>query len=152
MDSQSLLKQAIEKAGGPAALAREIPVSQPTISQMRDGKFPVSPFIAARCAEIVGSDPVEAMLQAEADKESGARRSFWLRLLRRAQDSVNVAVLAAVIGSSTFSPQIRTLERTGGYIHYAAIRSFLARQQIQLVYWFARRRSAFGALRLAPCF
>lgn len=60
-----ILEQAITKAGGVRALARELGISPQAVSNMRtDGSRPVSPDVAAACAEFLGVSPVPATLEA----------------------------------------------------------------------------------------
>ena len=61
----AIVEKAVAKAGGVRALARLINVTPAAISQIRgDGIRPVSPEIAANCADYVGEDPVIAALEA----------------------------------------------------------------------------------------
>lgn len=79
-----ILEAAIAKAEGVNKLGKAIRVAGPTISQMRLGVRPVSPAVAARCARLVGGDPlaatVEALLEQAKTKED---RALWESLLGR---------------------------------------------------------------------
>jgi hypothetical protein len=96
-----VLEAAIAKANGVNKLGKEIHISGPTISQMRLGVRPVSPEVAAACAEFVGKNPVEAAVEALAaqakTKEQAAKWRARLRYVAHA------ACVLAMIGGSTLS-------------------------------------------------
>lgn len=121
MDLRQLVSDAEKAAGSGKRLAELVGVAAPTISQMKSGAAQVSPYVATKCAEIAGKNPLEAVLQAhaETDKE---RRGHWLRLLRRVREAGGLALACLAIG---LGGQIEKANASSGlkarndFIHYA---------------------------------
>ena len=68
------------KAGSVNRLAKEIGFAQPTLAKMGDGSNPLSPDVAAACAEYIGADPILAALEALRDQaRTPDRRKAWDR-------------------------------------------------------------------------
>ena len=91
MNISEIVERASRKFNGDVKLCAELGIKHPSLSEMKKKRM-FSPYVASRCAEIVGENPVAATLQAEADKDK-ERRDHWSRLLRRVATPVFAAVL-----------------------------------------------------------
>ncbi len=67
----SLLEQAAEKYGNYSRLAEELGVSRMLVSQWKSGAKPCPPEEQARLAELVGLDPLAALVGAVLERHAG---------------------------------------------------------------------------------
>lgn len=78
MESLKLLKDGVIKAGSVSALARELGITQQTMSIFVNGKAPLPPYRAAQIARYLGQNELEAALQTLAEKAVGPEREYWV--------------------------------------------------------------------------
>lgn len=101
----SLIDKAVEICGSGAELARRIGVSRVTVHLMQTGKAPLSPEVAALCAEVIGADPyreaAKAMVDGCKDPKKAERLTRAFHLPRLAG---GVAMLLTFVLSAGFCP------------------------------------------------
>lgn len=99
----SLIDKAVETCGSGAELARRIGVSKVTVHLMQSGKAPLSPEVAALCAEVIGADPyreaAKAMVEGCKDPKKAERltRAFHLPRLTGGVAMLLISVISAVL-------------------------------------------------------
>lgn len=71
---QSLIDKASKVCGSDAALARRMNVYPADVSNLRSGKRPLSPELAAELADIAGEDPRQAVIDAVIERNMGTRK------------------------------------------------------------------------------
>ena len=71
MKVAELITQACEKVGSSTKLAELLEVPQPAISMWKNGSRPCPPEDQARIAELVGLDPLEALVGAVLERHAG---------------------------------------------------------------------------------
>ena len=78
MESLKLLNEGVIKAGSISALARELDVTQQTMSMFVNGKAPLPPYRAAQVAKYLGINELEAAINSLAEKAVGPEREYWI--------------------------------------------------------------------------
>lgn len=86
----TLIDKASVICGSDSALARRLGVHQPDVAQMRSGKRTITPETAAELADIVGSDPLQAMAAAVLARSVGTRRESTLKKILGGALALNV--------------------------------------------------------------
>ena len=69
--AEILLEQGAEKCGNYSRLAEVLGVSRMLVSQWKSGAKPCPPEDQARIADLVGLDPVEALVNAHIERHAG---------------------------------------------------------------------------------
>lgn len=86
MDMAKVIDETKEKLGVESdyALAKQLEIPNPRISEYRSGKARPDAYACARFAEILGVDPFEMLAQVEAATEKNeARRTYWKRVAEK---------------------------------------------------------------------
>lgn len=101
-----VFKAAIAKAGGLNRLAKEIGVTGPALSQINTGVRPISPEIAAACAEYVGADPIVAAIEAlaEQSKSADTKRAWHRRITRMLKTAAVTGTLSLMLSVAPVQP------------------------------------------------
>ena len=117
MELEALIDSAAN--GRPRArVAAEIPIAYQALHDYEKGRKPCPAWVVARLAEIAGTDPQVAALQALKDSaKTPAESELWGRLLRGVTGGA-LAVTLAVAGLLTSKPaySIPGVEQPGIYI------------------------------------
>ena len=101
----TLIDKASKVCGSDKALAQRMGVYQPDISQLRSGKRPFSPEIAAELADIAGEDAVQAAIDAIIIRAKGTRKEGVMRAVlgKGLAAGVVAALLLSYSGGSTYA-------------------------------------------------
>lgn len=119
-----ILTKALESTGNnQSELARQIGVRVSLLNDMLRNRRPVPAWVASRAAEIVGTDPAAAELEAlAANARSEAERAHWLHRLEgigRTAAAVAVVGFLGLSGDSMSSHAAGNGDRTSHSIHSA---------------------------------
>ena len=87
---ETLIDRAVRKCGSAYRLSKLTGVGQGALSGMIAGTRPIPPSLAAKLADIVGDDPLEALVLATIDKEKDEESRAMLRSIfsRRLAEAV----------------------------------------------------------------
>ena len=78
----NVIDLAAAKFGSVNMLSKHVGYSQSTLAKMRTGDNPLSPEVAAACAEVAGLDPVRAAVEALRDQaKTPEQKQRWERRL-----------------------------------------------------------------------
>lgn len=126
MSSPNIVEQAfVYKGVSTRVFAKEIGLGHGAIDAMRHGKRAIPPWVAGKCAEILGRDWTDGVTEVmEVQARSEAEKSFWKERLRQGSKNTAVLTLAAYLG--VFAPSMKshaTLNRdiTEPSIHSASL-------------------------------
>lgn len=95
--AEFLIDKAAKTCGGQAALARQMGVHPPEITELKKGHRPLSPEIAAELADIAGEDARQAAIEAIIERNKGTRKGQVL------QDILGKGLAAGVAAMLLFS-------------------------------------------------
>ena len=106
-----LLTRALEKAGGPTALAKTLKVPPQMVSMWRSGAKPCPPEDQARLAAIAGIDPIQTLVRAHIEKHEGTEKGDQLaRVLGKFLVATGAAVATSgASAAAIFSPTSKSL-------------------------------------------
>ena len=106
-----LLTRALEKAGGPTALAKTLKVPPQMVSMWRSGATPCPPEDQARLAAIAGIDPIQTLVRAHIEKHEGTEKGDQLaRVLGKFLVATGAAVATSgASAAAIFSPTSKSL-------------------------------------------
>lgn len=94
---QTLIDRAAEVCGSDAALARRMGIYPADVSNLRAGKRPLSPELAAELADIAGQDARQAVIDAVIERNMHSRKGEALRSI------LGKGLAVGVVGMLAFS-------------------------------------------------
>lgn len=94
------------------AFAAELGVAHGAMLEMRDGARAIPPWVAAKCAVMLGRPWAEGVAATGVDQgRSDAERQFWKECLRRMKDTAAASVVAVtILGASAPSMKSQAAE------------------------------------------
>ncbi len=114
------LERLSEKHGSYYAVAKELGITQASISVIRKGGG-VKDETAVKIAELLEIDPGEVLLAAAMARSQGAVRQAWESISKRAGIAAMVAMVAVL--ASGFSVDVEAAEKTGQFDSLYIMRS-----------------------------
>ena len=103
MKSSELVDSAVNKVDGVRELSRRISWDAGNISKVREGLRPLPPWRAAQLAEIIGSDPRLAYIEALKEQSSfDGEKKLLGELLRACKAMFAYLTIAGLLATATF--------------------------------------------------
>lgn len=93
---ESLIDKASKVCGSDAALARRMGIYPADVSNLRTGKRPLSPELAAEIADIAGEDARQAAIDAVIERARGTRKENTLREILGKALAAGVAAMLVI--------------------------------------------------------
>lgn len=134
MKITDLISQACEKVGNSTRLAEVLDVPQPAISMWKKGTRPCPPEEQARIAELIGLDPIEALINAVLERHAGTAKGEALsQMLKRQNKKPPEFLQGANFGGNGryrtgqagfFMPAAKLFQAARGWTKYAINRAF----------------------------
>jgi DNA-binding transcriptional regulator YdaS (Cro superfamily) len=140
---ETLIDKASKRCGSDAALARKMGIYPADVSNLRAGKRPLSPELAAEIAEIAGEDARQAVIDAVIERNEGSKKGH---ILKEILGKVLAGGAAAVLVFSSSVDSIYAMETIAKI-------NLTVDNNIHRIYSRTRRALArlLAALRLRPC-
>ena len=140
---QTLIDKASKNCGSDAALARKMGIYPADVSNLRAGKRPLSPELAAEIADIAGEDARQAVIDAVIERNLNTKKGGVLReILGKALAVGAVGMLGiSYSGDSISATKMIASKQDTVYVSIHRIYSSVRRAAARLL----------AALRLRPC-
>lgn len=119
--AELLIDKAAAVCGSQAELARRMGVERSEITNLKSGRRPLSPELAAELADIAGEDARQAVIDAVIERSQNTRKGAVLRdILGKGLHAGAVAVLLFSYSSDSRSTGVSETKVTNNLTRYAS--------------------------------
>lgn len=145
--AKTLIDNAVKMCGSAAEVARRLECYPADISNLRSGKRPLSPEIAAELAEVAGLDARQAALDAIIERNATNRKGVLLAEILGKGQAVGAAAMLDISYNGDSTIDMATIKKDSDIVRNRIHRIYLA-ACAELGRIFAAQKPGFG-LRLS---